>query len=443
MWSKKHHNLEVSIVLNDTTSANMAQSLLYTAWAQRDTFTTTLGWEYLYLDPTDVVTVNLADGSTFTVRVAQIEMGSDFTLKVTFSSEDSSVYSANVQAASPTFIGQSIPVVATAQLVMMNIPLIQDSDASAAGGSTVYYAAAPVGLQGSSTTWAGGVLASSTTGSSYSLVGVVPVGAAWATTTTVLGSTSTPFSTDYKNTVTVVLGYSDAPASVSDLDMLNGANFALVGAELIQFQNVTTNSDGSVTLSTLLRGRRGTEDFVGTHARGEKVVFYSSATIMKTTVSTSTLNTPVLYDLATNGSAISAAIPVTFTPTGEDLMPYAPVNFTRAMSGSDLVVSWMRRTRLGGALLDGTGTVPLNEQSELYNVYILPSVYNANTFSISNPASYVRAFLGLTSPTLTYTAAEMTADGFNPTTGTLYVVGFQVSAVVGDGFAGAAVIPPY
>jgi hypothetical protein len=52
--------------------------------------------------------------------------------------------------------------------------------------------------------------------------------------------------------------------------MLNGANLAALiradgNAELIQFQDIAL-SLGVYTLTTLLRGRRGTEVFTGGHA---------------------------------------------------------------------------------------------------------------------------------------------------------------------------------
>ena len=70
--------------------------------------------------------------------------------------------------------------------------------------------------------------------------------------------------------------------SVSELAMLNGANQALLidpdgGVEIIQFATVTANADGSYTLSTLLRGRRGTEAFTGGHSLGTLFVLVERA----------------------------------------------------------------------------------------------------------------------------------------------------------------------
>ena len=131
-----------------------------------------------------------------------------------------------------------------------------------------------------------------------------------------------------------------------------------------------------------------------------------------------------------------------FTFHGRDMMPYAPVNAERTHVGSDGIMTWIRRTRLGGMMEDGTDTVPLNEATEAYEAYFLASEAAAESFDPTNPATYVRAFTGLTSPTLTYTAAMMSADGFDPVTDTVYAVIYQLSAVVGRGFSSLHVLPP-
>ena len=123
-------------------------------------------------------------------------------------------------------------------------------------------------------------------------------------------------------------------------------------------------------------------------------------------------------------------------------MPYAPVNAERTLVGSDVVLTWIRRTRIGGLMEDGTDTVPLDEATEAYEAYLLASEADAVDFDPTDPATYVRAFLSLTSATLTYTAAQMVTDGFDPATDTIFAVIYQLSAVVGRGFSSLHVLPP-
>jgi hypothetical protein len=126
-----------------------------------------------------------------------------------------------------------------------------------------------------------------------------------------------------------------------------------------------------------------------------------------------------------------------FAITGKDLMPYAPVRVGGFFDGlGDLIITWIRRTRIGGGdgLNDPTTSagLPLSEDAELYDVDVL------------NGSTVVRTVSGLTTPTMVYTVAMMTADfGSVPASVTVNV--YQISGEVGRGFKGHGVAPsnPY
>jgi hypothetical protein len=93
------------------------------------------------------------------------------------------------------------------------------------------------------------------------------------------------------------------------------------------------------------------------------------------------------------------------TLAGNDLKPYAPAQLQATGSwGSNVTLSWQRRTRVGGELIDGSGEVPLAEDSEHYDLEIL----------FGN--AVVRVVTGLTNPSYVYTAADQATDfpGFVP-----------------------------
>jgi hypothetical protein len=110
--------------------------------------------------------------------------------------------------------------------------------------------------------------------------------------------------------------------------------------------------------------------------------------------------------------------------TGRDLKPYAPWNVRAVKSGSpeNITLSWVRRTRIGGELKDGTGTVPLGEASESYEVDIL-----------DGPGGTVLRTLASTSPSVVYANADILAD-FGAVPASLSVALYQLSAVAGRGF---------
>jgi hypothetical protein len=118
------------------------------------------------------------------------------------------------------------------------------------------------------------------------------------------------------------------------------------------------------------------------------------------------------------------------TLAGNDLKPYAPAQLKATGSwGSNVTLSWQRRTRVGGELIDGTGEVPLAEDSEEYELEILDGPGGA----------VLRTATGLSDPEFTYTTAMQSADSGMAQTELTFRV-YQISAQVGRGFAGEGTV---
>src|SRR5690606_32756124 len=86
--------------------------------------------------------------------------------------------------------------------------------------------------------------------------------------------------------------------------------------------------------------------------------------------------------------------------TGASHKPYAPVYGTREFNGSDLLFGAVRRTRIGGASLNGQD-VPLGEAAQSWSLDILDS------------GTVIRTITGASLP-LTYTEAQQIADWAAP-----------------------------
>jgi hypothetical protein len=216
--------------------------------------------------------------------------------------------------------------------------------------------------------------------------------------------------------------------------MLNGANLAALiradgNAELIQFQDIAL-SQGVYTLTTLLRGRRGTEVFTGGHAVGDLFVLLSGDGVTRRPLSLDRLGDTLHYRAVGRGGELRDARTAQLTLAGNDLKPYAPAQLEAAGSwGSNVTLSWVRRTRVGGELIDGTGEVPLAEGSEQYDLEILDGPGGA----------VLRTETGITTTSFTYTPAMQSAD-FGVAQTALSVVVYQISAQVGRGFASEATV---
>jgi hypothetical protein len=130
------------------------------------------------------------------------------------------------------------------------------------------------------------------------------------------------------------------------------------------------------------------------------------------------------YRAVGRGGELRDARTTQLTLAGNDLKPYAPAQLETAGSfGADITLSWQRRTRVGGELIDGTGEVPLAEDAEEYELEIL------------GPDNDIRRTItALSSPTFTYTAAMQAEDFLEGYPASAFVV-YQISAQVGRGFA--------
>jgi hypothetical protein len=439
VYSKQKMILDLPMAFHLSESTTIAQTWVVTMWEELTRYETSLGWQYLWLDPADNITVVLDSGSTFGARIMTVDTGADFSMQLKMVSEDAQTYTqaTTIEDVVSPYAGVIRPTM-FGQLFLLNAPLLRDQDDTGGASSRIYY-----GGGGFQQNWTGGVLYSSADNQNFTQFDLITNETMWGSAINALGDTTTPFSTDNVNTLTVALAVQGTDlSSASYLDWLNGSNAALVGNEVIQFQNATLNTDGTYTLSTLLRGRRGTEWATGTHQVGESFIILDT-NLSESTIALSQINATTYWRLVPLGAFVDTTPTESQAFLGYDLKPYAPTRLTRAPSGSDLLVTWKRRTRVGGALLDGTGTVPLAEETESYDAYVLSAPYNASTANWATPASPVRSFIGLTSPQFTYTAAQMTADGFTPGTDALHIVVFQNSAAIGHGWPGAGNLPPF
>ncbi|MEB3214614.1 MAG: hypothetical protein VKL39_24910, partial [Leptolyngbyaceae bacterium] len=229
---------------------------------------------------------------------------------------------------------------------------------------------------------------------------------------------------DQVNLVEVVLT-SGSLASVSELAVLNGANAALIGDELVQFQNAELIGERTYRLSRLLRGRQGTQWAVGSHTAGDRFILLSPA-LYTTAIANNLIGRQLFYKTVSVGNSLGNTDEITFTYTGRSLKPFAPVHVAGLRDGSgNLTISWLRRSRVDAEWRDGVD-IPLGEESERYEVEILDG-------------STVVRTIATTSPPASYSAAEQTADFGSPQS-SVAVKLYQLSAVVGRGYAASASI---
>jgi hypothetical protein len=431
MLSRNQVSVELPMALTADTAKSIAAKVLYSSWVERSRHEARLPSDYLRLDPTDVVDVTLPSGASLRTRIERIDIGADFSVSMRSVSQEAASYTANLVADGGS--GRPPQILAgdpQTQLILPDLPLLRDVDDTGGAGSRIYVMGGGFG----GVNWPGAAVFRSPDNVLWSVASRIGNEIAYGATLNALAAPTSAFSTDEVSELRVFLTTgADRMESVTQEAMLNGANAALLlkpsgEPEVIQFRDVTPLATGGFALRGLLRGRRGTDIFTGGHVVGETFVLLEPAAMEAIIVALGDLGVTRYWRAVGSGQLFDDAETITRINTGRDLMPYAVAQPRAQVSSGDIVLSWVRRTRFGGDLRDGTGVVPLGEASEAYEVDIL-----------DGPGGAVLRTLTAGTPTATYLSASITAD-FGSMPAQLSVVIYQMSGVIGRGLPRAVTL---
>lgn len=425
MGSRNQVSVELPLALTPSTARSIAARALYAAWSERCLYEARLPSDYLRLEPTDVIEITLPSGGEIRARLERVDLGADLTLAIRAVSQEAGVH--DITRAGDGGQGRvpgAIDGAPETRLHLPDLPLLRDVDAPVAAVSRLYIFMGGYGTG----TWPGAALFRSSDSASWTFIARNAAEVAHGVTQNALGDPPSVFATDEGNSLRVAMTTGgDRLESVSQAALLDGANAALLiradGApEILQFREVTPLGGGSYELRGFLRGRRGTDVFATGHAIGETFLLLEPGTIASTLLPLGDLGLQRYWRAVGLGESLERTPIQSLVHRGRDLMPYAPVHPRAVKIGSDIQLSWIRRTRLGGDLRDGTGTVPLSETVEAYEVDILAA-----------PGGAVLRTLATSTPSVTYPAAAITTD-FGSLPATLSVRICQISGTIGRGF---------
>jgi hypothetical protein len=173
---------------------------------------------------------------------------------------------------------------------------------------------------------------------------------------------------DRRSACEVVLahpGMSLTNATESALDA--GANLAMCGDELIQFATATQIGATRWRLSTLYRGRRGSEAAIGKQVPGDRFVVVERDTMLALNLPLAALGGTVRI-LASGIGDVAAPAAAQCAVGGASVLPPAPVALRWQESGDGGgLLGWTRRSRAGWRWIDGVDA-PLVEERERYRV---------------------------------------------------------------------------
>lgn len=421
-------NVNVPVVLDAVSAKKLAEILLYAKLIYQTAYEGMAAPRYQIFDPGDVY--NIADGdNTYTIRLRDVTIGQDKSVKFTASKEDPDIYNdqVNLFASAGRFSVDTFDKVESRiDPLILPIPF-RSAEEAALTNSQHFVFLTFLNSRASSVTSKPATLILDA--QDRYVIPALTNFPTWGIVTVPPAVRPNFYSSDNKSQLRVKMlsttGAALASATKAELLADNKVNLAYVGGELIQFQTVVNEGGGYYTFTGLHRCRFGTEAASLTHAAGENFVLLSDDT--------------GAFD---NGSIRRLAIPTTGGPrhVGQvfvqsnnpyqpapskifgctNLRPRAPMSCKGFYIVNDAHLSWQRSARYNGEYPDDGDfeTVPFYDVTEQYTLYLYT---NPTTFSASDPGTYLRKVTVADATSYIYTAAMQTADGFDNLTDKLYV----------------------
>jgi hypothetical protein len=389
--------INTNLVLDDDTARQSISRMLYELWVHRESFTFLLTPRFLYLAPGDPINIPYG-GNLLRVRIIAMDVSLFGPIPIEAVLDEIGVLT---QEATGVPMPENPPLSGTAEdttLIAFSMNALRDADADTVGFYVV--------VNGASTgEWPGAVLyLSRDGGATYQPFGDLTDGGTYGVATNTLAAPS-PETTglwDRVNFIDVTITNGDPPASVSEAEVLNGENNVLVGAEVVQYATVTPLGGDDYRLSDLLRGKRGTDPFWGTHGASEQVVFLENGgATFRIEADETLVNKTVKLKAVTVGQLVADAASQDLLITGDEFKPYRGCDLRgdRDMS-SNLTITWKRRTRKGGAWSDFVDA-DLVDTPEAYEIDVYNGLSVVRTISVS-------------AETASYSAADQTTDFGSP-----------------------------
>lgn len=237
-------------------------------------------------------------------------------------------------------------------------------DGTGSGTSPAVFAAA----SGASAGWTGASLLADLGGDGGALVSIGSTGRTRARMGHTLGTlaSASPLLLDRTSTLDIALAAPDQTLNEASLaQLLQGANRARVGNEIVQFASAAPLGDGVWRLSNLLRGRGGTEWAIGTHRASEPFVLIEDNLVQ---LDPWLIGDPATTRIVAVGLGDTAAVSVPISDPSATLRPLSPVHgkAAREIDGA-ITLKWTRRARGAWLWRDGVDTA-LNEETERWEI---------------------------------------------------------------------------
>lgn len=405
-------DIEVPVAMETSMAARTAEVTHRDLWVSRYIYSINVDISRRSLEPTDCVLLPV-DERIERARIANVtDMIPNLRILQLLKDDDGS-YVSTATGSEQFVTPQGLVFYGPAAAVLLDLPPLDVDEDDRPG---FYVAMRPLVKGGS---FRGATLSRSTDGTNFVEVASTSEATPMGTIVAPPGAGATTIF-DWDNEIVVQMGYGSLE-SRDEVDVLNGANAAAIGAdgrwEIIQFLNAEEIAEDIYRLTGLLRGRRGTEWIMQQESTvvGDQFVMLSTGTIARVPLDQAAVNLEMAYRVnAIGGPAQENSF--NFTGHGASLRPFSPVHLEAIKDDNgDWSFSWFRRDRLA------TDTnIPMSEAIEDYEVDVMRDGDVIRTISVLTKSAV-------------YTAAQQATD-FGSTQTSVTVRVYQISQAVGRSY---------
>ena len=407
-------DLSIPATITDAQALSIAEKTLVNSHVERNTYAFTTSFAHLDLEPGDIVTVE-SIGAVRILRIEEADGGALLKFLTTSAAiYDSSYIDSGLTPEPPPAYTDAPITISYSGGMVLELPPLESND------SAMRLTVVPTGFGVSG--WPGcSIFVSADGGSTYSLYANTTKESTWGkvAVATADAPDNNALAFDESTTIRVELR-TGSLSSVSEIDVLNGQNWAFIGDEVIGFKTATLVSGTTYDLTGLLRGRRGTEVFMDTHVADEQFVLLDDA-LVDYTYGPANAQTSYLFKFVTNGSTLAGATAYPGQPNTKSRRPWRVANFAAAQTGTDWNLSWKARNHFDSEMVDSS-TVQKPEGFAGFVIQILDTGTDAVVRTITQQVD-----------TYNYTTAQQTTD-FGSAQSTIKVRISQIDLTVGPGY---------
>lgn len=335
------------MVLTRAKARSVAREMLRESWDRTYQIEWTCSWEQAMLQEEDIVKFTDADGYAWTVIVDTIDEDADFFVTITGWAIAPEEIGAGLTSQSSTSDGDPRydeglprPPVAYTPLIgyVVDVPPLADEHVGQPG---VYVAASNIDPE---LAFEGAVVfVKRPSDQSWKAEATIEQAAVIGRATDALATVVSVDAYDTTNTVNVQLDGIGTLSTVTEAEVDDAVNLALLGGEVIGFRDATLEADGSYTLDHLSRGRMATEGEVGTHNDGDVFVLLSSLTWLP--LAAEDIGTTIEIKMVPPGATLDQTPTISYAVSLPTCVPVPPAGVSAVDNGDgSLSVSWTYRS---------------------------------------------------------------------------------------------------